>query len=350
MLRGSKGSANAKSRLDMKLILLVAIIAAAVQIYRWRSATVDPPALRAAAAGPKSEGDSGKAKRRAASTSESADPATLTAKAVIEKERIAGLRSILLIEEGGDFRLSVTVRVKPQCRIGDLDLMSIETLAEPSSRVIVSVEPMIEMVGWDYARTTRIMSFKDFAVGGSHVFKVSKSAGSIPLGVFVCRDEEHLNHCRGKATLTPGQVYESHKVLMTARSKAEVRLQDRVYYFQYVQIQTGALKMLPRRELLPEDYQRVGSFLTASVDQRLRPRELATQVRQVHQAVGSYPIEIKNGAELEVVLPRSVAKLCDPRTAAASGAEEPPSDYLINGVPAALSEPTGQPMSGYPAR
>ncbi len=312
-----------KSPLALPLACLVAAVVVAV-FFAWRSgrkhrgvpAAKVESAQVAAPAAPKPAA-------KAAAAPDAA--AAAAAPKVLESEQRAEIRSLPLPPAGDGFELVVDVRAMSQCGTGDLDFMAIETLGRADTPFLISIEPLAPAADWPEELLTRPFKVAEIQAGQKLRFLVPRALAQIPMGLFVCRDKRRDGHCRGKAVETPAQIYASHVKAMQAERLENIDLPDRIYAFEFIQVNEGVLKTAPDRGLSDADYRRMGQFMSASAGRGVDARAAQNEFRRLNSTLGSLPMKLATKS-IEVSLPKRDDASCLGGTPVASPSGAPPTD------------------------
>ena len=222
------------------------------------------------------------------------------------------LRGEKLVCNAGNCELTLSLKKKGTCFEGDWDAINMDLKFSAARTFLVSVEPL----GTDVKSFRPLawrLSLKSLLEDGlQQKITFPQPTGSLPLGVFICKDAAGTGRCADKPQLDQG----THEMHLAEALKKDPKAQsiDRVYFFQWILLEKERVLVNKAGESFwtPEIYDGRANYLVAVTPQKtLDAKGLSPEFQikqdmlfalQRHNTMKSLPLETTPGT-LALVLP-----------------------------------------------
>ena len=202
--------------------------------------------------------------------------------------------------------LALSFEVEQECQFGDLDVILADlTLSGKltTDDLLVTVEPIVS-AGSSFQRVTQRLTGAQIAAGLRMELPVQAIKSTEHLGVFLCRDRKRTGRCNDKSIYDYGQLERS----LQKGGSPKVRADDKIYFFQYLLAEPGAISFLTENVTSLEQAFKKVDEATSTVSDGKRQAALRKQAKNLFDALGSYVV-IKKPERKKIFLEARLSKM-----------------------------------------
>ncbi len=220
-------------------------------------------------------------------------------------EKAVGFKQMPLTVEGGEAKLKVVLSVKPVCHPGDADAFIQDLKAEPSHKILASLEELTgkeRKISWEIPKTI----FKDGKA--EKVFQIPVGPDPVQYGFFICTAKSRDTFCGDKPLKDVNEIFTEHMNKQPNAGK-----EPRNIFFQYFLVDDRGISGLTHIPKGPGNpiFDNLKKYVQDSKIESKPNHEEIELVKKGLKANSSLPAVFDNGT-LTLVLPKFKESACLP--------------------------------------
>lgn len=183
-------------------------------------------------------------------------------------------------------KIRVNVLAKPEaqwCKTGDFDL--IKAIASNTKDKLITVS--VESIKKGGVKVSQTLSLSDMIALQTVTFEVPADDGAY--GLFLCTDQSKKGACGRKAAINP-------RIWSARPAQIKKLAQDKVFYFQLLQVKDGSLNIIPSdswgKEHLKDLKARLGDWMGSDVEALEKMDALVSRLQPMPARLSESTIEI----------------------------------------------------------